>query len=190
MQKSELRTFYKEKRTLLSKEEITFFSEKIFERFLERFPVSEGDKIHIFLGISALQEVETDAFIQFLFSRKCRVFVPKMHKNQLKSIELFPDSVLEVNSWGIREPESNTDSGEKVYTYIVTPLLYCDANGNRVGYGKGFYDGLFADLHPSVPKIGLNFFGPSETIEDIEQHDIPLDYLVIPEAVLSFRGLP
>ena len=31
----------------------------------------------------------------------------------------------------------------KYFDYVVTPLLYSDDKGNRVGYGKGFYDAFF-----------------------------------------------
>ena len=66
------------------------------------------------------------------------------------------------------------------------PLLYCDDSGNRVGYGKGFYDGFFENLDKDVKKIGVNFFPPKENIEDVFQKDVPLDYLVTPVEVLSF----
>jgi 5-formyltetrahydrofolate cyclo-ligase len=84
------------------------------------------------------------------------------------------------------EPVSNQSSGEKNFDYVITPLLYCDRTGNRVGYGKGFYDGFFESLSQSSKKIGVNYFSPDETIDDIWEYDIALDYLVTPTEVLSF----
>ncbi|MGZ5197266.1 MAG: 5-formyltetrahydrofolate cyclo-ligase, partial [Kaistella sp.] len=64
----------------------------------------------------------------------------------------------------------------------------CDRKGNRVGYGKGYYDGFFESVNPRAVKIGLNFFGPDEVIDDVWENDIPLDYLITPVEVLSFFG--
>ena len=69
---------------------------------------------------------------------------------------------------------------------MITPLLYCDNQGNRVGYGKGFYDSLFENMSSNAQKIGVNFFNPDEIVDDVWEGDIPLDYLVTPTAVLSF----
>ncbi|HAO28766.1 MAG TPA: 5-formyltetrahydrofolate cyclo-ligase, partial [Chryseobacterium indologenes] len=49
--------------------------------------------------------------------------------------------------------------------YVITPLLYCDRKGNRVGYGKGFYDGLFQNVLSETKKIGVNYFDPDEYID-------------------------
>ncbi|WP_332020468.1 5-formyltetrahydrofolate cyclo-ligase, partial [Kaistella sp.] len=68
------------------------------------------------------------------------------------------------------------------------PLLYCDQQGNRVGYGKGYYDGFFETVNVETLKIGISFFGPDEEIDDLRENDIPLDYLVTPAEVLSFLG--
>ncbi len=65
-------------------------------------------------------------------------------------------------------------------------MLYCDYKGNRVGYGKGFYDSFFETLSEETKKIGVNYFNPEEIIDDVWENDIPLDYLVTPDAVLSF----
>ncbi len=190
MLKAELRKLYKQKRNHLSEQQIQEFSRRIFERFSDFFPLKEGDKIHVFLSIPTLKEVETDEFVALLFERKCRVFVPKIQGNRLVSIEIFPDTHLATNSWGIREPEEHSDAGDQDFRYVITPLLYCDTDGKRVGYGKGFYDGFFREISASASKIGVCFFHPSEAVGDIHADDIPLDYLVTPDTVLSFNGLP
>ena len=109
-----------------------------------------------------------------------------MMDEKLISIEVNPETQFLKNSWDIFEPESNEDSGITDFDFVITPLLYCDHNGNRVGYGKGFYDELFKNIEQNSLKIGVNFFSPYETIEDIWENDIPLDYLITPTEVLAF----
>lgn len=187
MTKIELRKLYLEKRKLLSQQNVAEFSDFIFKNFFERFPVSAGMKIHVFQSIAKFNEVETSEFISELLKLNCQVFVPKMVGENLISVEVQDNTPMKKNSWGILEPVSNTDSEEKHYDYIITPLLYCDQNGNRIGYGKGFYDRFFAEVEGI--KVGVGFFPPNENISDVFASDIPLDYLVTPTEVLSFGNL-
>jgi 5-formyltetrahydrofolate cyclo-ligase len=41
---------------------------------------------------------------------------------------------------------------------VFVPLLAYDKQGQRVGYGKGFYDKFLAECSPATVKIGLSFF--------------------------------
>ncbi|AZA79014.1 5-formyltetrahydrofolate cyclo-ligase [Chryseobacterium sp. G0186] len=186
MLKAELRKKYMQKRKALSSDEAFLLSEKIFENFIAYFNPTALEKIHVFIPILAKNEIDTQIFIQYFLKHNIRVFVPKIVADQLISIEIFEDSQFETSSWGISEPVSNEDSGEHYFHYVITPLLYCDKKGNRVGYGKGFYDGLFQSVSSETKKIGVNYFDPDESIDDVWENDIPLDYLVTPTEVLSF----
>ncbi|AZB02343.1 5-formyltetrahydrofolate cyclo-ligase [Chryseobacterium joostei] len=186
MLKAELRKKYIQKRKALSSDEAFLLSEKIFENFIHYFNPKEGEKVHVFIPILSRMEIDTQIFIQYFLSHNIRVFVPKIVGDKLINIEIFEDTLFETNSWGISEPVSNEDSQENDYHYVITPLLYCDEKGNRVGYGKGFYDGLFQRMSSVTKKIGVNYFDPDECIDDVWENDIPLDYLVTPTEVLSF----
>lgn len=186
MLKSELRKIYKEKRKALSDDEVFLLSQKIFENFISYFKPVSGQKIHLFLPIRKFREIETSFLIDFCRENMIRVFVPKVVGNTLISVEIFADTQFETNSWQITEPASNEDSGVLDFDFVLTPLLYCDSKGNRVGYGKGFYDDFFGEISSKSLKIGVNYFSPDETIDDVWENDIPLDYLVTPTEVLSF----
>lgn len=186
MLKAELRKEYTQKRKALSIDEAFLLSEKIFESFIGYFNPKESQKVHVFLPILSKKEVHTEIFIKYFFEHNIRVFVPKIVGDELINIEIFEDTAFETSQWEISEPVSNEDSGENHFDYVITPLLYCDKNGNRVGYGKGFYDGLFQSISLNTKKIGVNYFDPDKSIDDVWENDIPLDYLVTPTEVLSF----
>lgn len=188
MLKAELRKKYMQKRKALSTDEAFLLSEKIFENFIIYFKPKEAEKVHIFIPILARKEIDTQIFITYFFKQNIRVFVPKIVSGQLINIEIFEDTVFETSNWGIPEPVSTEDSGETFFDYVITPLLYCDKKGNRVGYGKGFYDSFFESMPKDVKKIGVNHFNPDENIDDVWENDIPLDYLITPVNVLSFSG--
>lgn len=189
MLKKDLRKLYIEKRNSLSKQEVQAFSNMIFTNFTESFKIQRDQKIHIFQSIEKFNEVDTQIFINCFYEKEVRVFVPKMNGENLISIEVKPETLMKKNSWCIEEPVSEIDSGVKDFNYVITPLLYCDAYGNRVGYGKGFYDRFFRNISPNAKKIGVGFFKPLESISDISPEDVPLDYLITPDEVLSFGSL-
>ncbi|MDW9380827.1 5-formyltetrahydrofolate cyclo-ligase [Chryseobacterium sp. JV558] len=186
MLKAELRKKYTQKRKALSLDEAFLLSEKIFENFIHHFNPKGGEKVHVFIPILARKEIDTQIFIHYFLSQNIRVYVPKIVGDKLITIEIFEDTVFEISSWGISEPVSNEDSGENNFQYVITPLLYCDRKGNRVGYGKGFYDRLFQNISVETKKIGVNYFDPDEYVDDVWENDIPVDYLVTPTEVLSF----
>ena len=187
MLKKDLRKIYLEKRMTLSKDEVNFLSEKIFDEFILQINVIENQKVSIFLPISKFNEINTLEFIKFLWSKKLNVFIPKIIDKDLISVIFTSETVLIQNSWGILEPLSNQNE-ETVFDYVITPLLYCDSFGNRVGYGKGFYDKFFQTINSDAKKIGVNYFAPTDIIDDISELDVKLDYLITPDEILSFSS--
>ena len=185
MQKIELRKRYLEKRKALSNDEVLLLSEKIFEQFCHHFSLDRIKNVHVFLPIQKLNEVNTLLFIDHFWAKGISVFVPKIKDGKMISLPYTRDTELVENSWGILEPKNNQFQ-EVTLDLVLTPLLYADAQGNRVGYGKGFYDIFFSNLNYRPIKIGLSFFVPQEIITDVSAEDVRLDYLLTPDATLSF----
>ena len=97
-------------------------------------------------------------------------------------------------SFGIPEPEIDTPLVTlNQIDVMLVPGLSFDRQGNRLGYGKGFYDQLLstdttreAGSTGHTPLlIGISF---EETLIDkvpTESHDIAMDYVVTPERVIK-----
>lgn len=186
MTKAELRKKYFQKRMLLSSKELQILSEAIIKNFILQFKPTENQKIHCFLPIEKFNEINTYPLINYCWDRGIKVFIPKIIGDDLIAVEYNENTVLKKNHWGILEPQTDDDSSEKYFDFIISPLLYCDEKGNRIGYGKGFYDNLFDSINLNCRKIGVSFYPPKEKIDDLRESDIPLDYLVTPISVLSF----
>ena len=166
----------------MSSAEVEDLSKSIFKQFLGAFDMSKVKNVHIFLPIKQKNEVSTWDFIEYFWKEGMSVFVPKMAQNEIKTIQLKPGTPLKENDWGILEPEDDFVEDIK-YDIVITPLLYCDNQGNRVGYGKGFYDNFLAECKSDTLKVGLSFFPAEPHIEDVREGDIPLDYVVTPEGI-------
>jgi 5-formyltetrahydrofolate cyclo-ligase len=90
------------------------------------------------------------------------------------------------NKWEIPEPERGITITPLMLDVVFIPLLGYDTFGNRVGYGKGFYDNFLKSCKPNILKIGLSFFKPIRKIQGIRPEDIPLDYCVTPKEIYQF----
>lgn len=185
MIKAELRKLYLEKRKTLSNDEVLILSKKILENFILQFNIIENQNVHVFLPIKKFNEIETKFCVEYFWKRKVNVFVPKIFQNKIISVKLTPETILKENSWRILEPISNENECSN-FDFVITPLLYCDKKGNRIGYGKGFYDEFFKTINADAKKIGVNYFPPIESIDDVSDFDVKLDYLVTPVETLSF----
>jgi 5-formyltetrahydrofolate cyclo-ligase len=178
MTKQELRKIYIQKREDL--ENITFLSQQLCDIFFLKIDLSKIKVIHLYLPIKNKREVDTWHIAKRLWKEYPHITtvlpVSDFSTNTMLSVEVTKNTELIENSHGIPEPYSREGIDNKLIDLVLTPLLIFDKKGFRVGYGKGFYDRFFSDqCKKEVQKIGLSFFKPIENIENIDQHDVPLD---------------
>lgn len=60
---------------------------------------------------------------------------------------------------------------------VLVPGLAFDAEKNRLGYGKGYYDRFLPLLNSKIPKIGVGFREQLVDTLPVESHDVRLDEL-------------
>jgi 5-formyltetrahydrofolate cyclo-ligase len=99
---------------------------------------------------------------------------------------LTDNTKIRKNEYNIPEPLDGIEVPPSKIEVVFIPLLAYDSHGNRVGYGKGFYDIFLSECHPETIKIGLSFFEPESIIEDVAVNDIRLDYCITPNKIYSF----
>ncbi|WP_343488203.1 5-formyltetrahydrofolate cyclo-ligase [Allomuricauda sp. d1] len=186
MLKHELRTTYKEKRKLLSPFFISKNSIAIANQLLN-LHIWSASYYHIFLTIAKSKEVDTEPIITLLQARDKDIVLSKVvGKQSLKNYLLTDGTILKKNKWQIPEPVDGIEVPEHKIDIVFVPLLAFDKKGQRVGYGKGFYDTFLRKCRADVLKIGLSFFEAEEHIEDVEENDVPLNYCVTPKKIYEF----
>lgn len=187
MTKQELRKTYKQKRNMLSNEEIADYSLKIANQSL-KLPIWEATFFHIFLTIEHLKEVDTQPLISILFGKDKHVVVPKSNISTCEMTHyLLQDStIIKPNLWNIPEPLDGIQINAEKIEVVFVPLLAFDKKGHRVGYGKGFYDNFLKDC-PNAIKIGLSFFEAEYEINEIQPNDVALDYCITPNQIFTFN---
>ncbi len=188
IEKKELRSKYKELRSKLSNNEVEELSMAIANNLLG-LPIWEQSFYHIFLSIEKHKEVNTEFLLHILQGKDKNIVVSRsdFENNSLEHILLTDATALAINSWGIPEPKDGIPVSEKMLEVVFIPLLAFDKIGNRVGYGKGFYDKFLAKCNPESVKIGLSFFDAEKEIGGVLSTDICLDYCVTPAKIYSFK---
>jgi len=186
MDKSQIRTQYKELRKELSEIEVMDKSLLIANRCLE-LPVWEEQIFHLFLSLEDQNEVDTTPILNLLQGKDKEVVVPKIaNAEQLQHFLITDQTRFQKNALGIPEPVSGIEIEASKIDVVFVPLLAFDDKGHRVGYGKGYYDRFLATCRPNCIKVGLSFFEKEQDSFIIESTDIPLDYCVTPEKIYRF----
>lgn len=139
MRKDECRKIYKSKRAALSEKQRDDLSIVIANQSL-KLPIWHHEHFHIFMPIEAQKEIDTTALITVLQAKEKNIYIPKVKGLELKHYAFTDQTLLRQNKWGISEPVDGKTVEASVIDIVFIPLLGFDQRGNRVGYGKGFYD--------------------------------------------------
>jgi 5-formyltetrahydrofolate cyclo-ligase len=194
MDKKALRSKYKVLRQSLTQEEIEDKSLAIANQLLRMDAVPSGrlvwDKLyyHLFLTIEEQKEINTEYILQILAGKDKEIVISKCDFATLGMTHflLTDNTKIKKNSYNVPEPVDGLEVPDAKIDVVFVPLLAYDKQGNRVGYGKGFYDNFLSKCKSETIKIGLSFFPPEEKIEDVSENDVKLDFCVTPEGVICF----
>ncbi|WP_418638093.1 5-formyltetrahydrofolate cyclo-ligase [Winogradskyella sp.] len=187
MKKPLLRKKYKELRQQLSNTEIDNFSLAIANQLLT-LDIWNKSFYHIFLTIAEQKEIDTDFILNILAGKDKHIVISKSNfEDYSMSHFLLTDSTtIKKNSYNIPEPVDGIEIQSSQLEVVFIPLLAFDKLGNRIGYGKGFYDRFLADCKPETLKIGLSFFDVETETFEASEIDVKLDYCVTPNQVYQF----
>ncbi|WP_426062335.1 5-formyltetrahydrofolate cyclo-ligase [Flavobacterium sp. DSP2-3-1] len=187
MDKTALRKKYKALRNSLSENEIEEKSLTIANKILT-LPLWEQTYFHIFLPITEQKEINTEFILHILSGKDKEIIISKADFATLKMTHflLTDNTKIKKNDYNIPEPVDGIEIPSTKIDVVFVPLLAFDEKGNRVGYGKGFYDAFLSECKPDVIKIGLSLFEPEELITDVFEGDVKLDYCVTPNSIHSF----
>lgn len=148
----------------------------ILENFLAAFSVY--DSFCIYNSISS--EASTKAIISALSEMDKRIYLPRVEKDIMVAAPL---GEMKKGAFGIKEPTAKAYCGEIEVTVI--PLLAVNSKGNRIGYGKGYYDRYLKDKH--TLKVGLGYSFQIEEFE-ADEWDIPLDAFVCEKGIYYYES--
>lgn len=188
MTKKEIRTQAKSFRETITTAELEQASVLIANQLL-RLPIWDKQHFHIFLSIERLKELDTEPILALLMGHDKSIYISRTNLDEflMTPILLEENTRIEPNLWGIPEPINGQEIDPKLLDVIFVPMVGFDLQGNRVGYGKGFYDRFLERTRPDALKVGLCLFPPVGQISDAATFDIKMDVVITPEQVYFFE---
>ena len=178
MEVNEIRKQLKNKRNALTSKQVKEYSLAICEKFFSLDFIS--DKVSFFVYNSINNEVDTTYIISKLSKGGKTISYPLTQGGEMLAV-IPTSSEFIVGNFGVKIPKDY-----KVATSVdvsVIPLLACDKNLNRIGYGKGYYD-KFLSKNDCI-KVGICY--DFQVIENIiaKAWDIKLDYIITPSTIIK-----
>lgn len=154
------------------------YDDKIFNCFIESELYKNSNNIFIYVSYGS--EVNTIKLIERFLKDKKKVFVPKINfsTKEMFAIKIESLDILVENKMGILEPKYlDRYIKQDDLDIILMPGAVFDLQGNRIGYGGGYYDRYLKNTDKNN-KIALAY--SLQLAEEIpcESHDIKVDYIV------------
>lgn len=189
MLKKEARKIYDKKRKEVSYTDRLKWDDLILIHF-QTVEMPQLDAVFSFYPMEERNEINAFIITDFLRFRNpsLQICYPKMviEEPNMEAIACHADTIFEANAINILEPLETTIIDPLDIDLVLVPMLVCDVKGNRVGFGKGYYDRYLSRCRPDCLKVGLSYFSPVDRIDDANEFDVPLDFCITPEKVYVF----
>ena len=121
-------------------------------------------------------EPATEKLIADLLGRGARVAVPMQHGDGYRWGWVEADTRWRKGAHGIREPVQSQPAAPNELRVVVVPGLAFDAQGGRLGHGRGHFDRLLATC--DALRVGLCFENRLVESVPMEPHDVRMDVVV------------
>ena len=185
--KAEVRKSCLAQRAALGEKERESKSWTIQQKLQDLPEFQQAQTVMLFLNFR--DEVETTALAEATLACKKKLVLPRCAPHGiLLPIEVRDLTVdLESGAWEIREPKlTNGEVEPSEIDLIIVPGAGFDLQGNRLGYGGGYYDRFFMLLNPLTSRVALGF--ECQVIEQVpvDKHDVKMTMLITENEVYKF----
>lgn len=183
--KSAIRSKILDKRNSLSIKEKRNASRNAISIFMGNVPIEKKDIIASFVSIAG--EIDITFLTEILYENGNKIALPVVTKKHTPlSFRTFDpkDSMIFNEKYNIYEPLASQK--ELIPTVIIVPLIACDKEGNRIGFGGGFYDRTIELLEKrrEIFKVGIAYDFQVLNEIPISEHDQQLDCIITDKEVI------
>lgn len=180
--KQGIRTWIKQRRAELGAFEKEQMDRAILERLLCLPELGAGAKLPVYGYVSKGGEVDTLRLLEILWQRKIPVAVPRVEGRGIRFFLIGGMEDLEPGCMGILEPVKGCPPAESPASVVLTPGLAFTPQGERIGYGGGFYDRFFG-AEPDHERIAAAY--PFQILGELptEEFDLRVHRIVTSEQI-------
>lgn len=178
--KNLVRKKYLSMRNSMKKCDVQALSDIVFENFRDLNLSYKSVMTYLNFG----NEVSTRNFINFFKSCDKEISIPMCSQTSMCAVKLVDFMQFKINKFGILEPENPVIIDESSIDICIVPGVVFDKLGNRIGFGKGYYDRFFQNK--DMIKIGICYdFQISDEEIESESHDVKMDYVISDKRILK-----
>jgi 5-formyltetrahydrofolate cyclo-ligase len=137
------------------------------------------------------EEVENHELLRAMLQEGKRIITPKINSpaHLLENYLVTRFEALAPGAFGILEPSVERGAlpfeDLSAIDLVIVPGLAFDRQGNRLGYGGGYYDRLLEKIR--APKAAPAFAAQILDAVPAEAHDQRVDFIVTEEEVIACR---
>lgn len=165
-------------RNKLNSPEVAKRSKAIQEFVINAEEFQQAKVVGAYFAIGS--EVMTELIIGRAKILNKKIALPRVEEDKIAFYELPLTNTLVKGKFGIMEPPPYKPMD--TMDILVVPGIAFDKNGNRLGYGKGFYDRLLADKRTKF-SIGLAYSFQLVEILPYDLYDKRLDAIASEDGI-------
>ena len=186
MNKNELRKEMSVKRDNLTRQQIYEKSKCIFNNLINSELLTNVYKVFSF--VSYKSECDTSFIIDYCLKKHMGLSVPRVNNDEMDFYSITGLQELKKGSYGILEPIGNNKTFPVSSDVIIMPGLVFDSEGNRIGYGGGYYDRYISRYKEGL-HIAICFDCQviDNDIIEINVNDITPDIIVTDKRIIDLR---
>lgn len=176
MLKSELRTLVRQYKRQFTQQQLCELSLPIIDRIKPL--LREAHTIVAYYSLA--DEVDTHRFIDELLAEGKTVYLPRVvSAEEMVLCRYTGADSLRQGAYGIMEPIGEPMPADETIDVILVPGMAFDAQGHRLGRGKGYYDRFLGSLSQPRPQlIGVCFDFQKVEIVPTEPCDVSVDVVI------------
>ena len=165
-------------------------AQALMRNFLEAVELRTGESVSGYWPVK--EEIDVKPLLQILHKRGhvCGLPVIVAKHTPLSFKHWDPEKPLVEGKWGIPVPPE--DAAEMTPELLLVPLLAFDAQGNRLGYGAGFYDRTISKLRSRAARrplaVGIGYAAQEVEHVPCDETDERLDWVVTEQSAKRFVG--
>lgn len=181
--KKDIRDLCRKIRSGMGREEVSEKSGVICRKLLDHPAVQSANQI---LAYSAIRnEVDLTPFVELAWKMGKRVYFPRTEGESMEFYEVSAFDAFAEGRFHVMEPvKADCPLCPDQNAVICVPGVAFSRSGNRIGFGKGYYD-RYLDKYPYLYKIGLAYEFQTEYRWKPEDCDVAMDLLITEKEIPS-----
>lgn len=133
-------------------------SHLILEKIYALPQYRQAQTVLTYMGFGS--EIETQSFFEHIIADGKTAVLPRVDKatQTLKLHSAGGAAELLTSNWGIREPAATAPLVPiNAIDFVLMPGVAFDRSGNRLGYGRGYYDKLIAGSNQAMATVAAAY---------------------------------